>query len=112
MPQSRMLQGGNETVGYVAGETDPDEGGGVEGGIREMLSPDTDLGQATIIAALSLVGLLLLLPKDGGLPKRVAGVFGFVALVLLAEWLGNYVVRLYAIRDTDRPLARGALFNT
>ncbi len=84
-----------------------------KGSVRDVLGPDTEAGQAFLVAA---AGAALLVLTVGAGQKGIVGkgsaVLGTVASVMAAVWVGNYLTRTWVVRHPNAPFAMGFHYDT
>lgn len=88
------------------------QGAGVEpgdrGGVREVIGPDTEPGQALAIAVAGFLVILLTVARtERGAIAKVGRAIEFVVLVAAAMWVANYATRMYVLTNEDGPLSDG-----
>jgi hypothetical protein len=73
-----------------------------------VIGPDTEAGQALLIAGLGFLILLVTVGRgEGGIVGRVGKVLETVLVIAAASWVAQYAARSYAATHPDGPLADG-----
>jgi hypothetical protein len=100
-------------IGTIVGSPGPMSARGVveDAPAREVLGPDTEAGQALLVAGIGVVILFAAVGPEGGLVGRAGRVLGTIALVAAAMVVVGWAARNYSGLDTDRPLAKGLMFD-
>lgn len=79
----------------------------------EVLGPNTEAGQAIMVALIGFGLLWVAVGKtEGGAIARAGAVLQAVALVAAAMWIVGFSTRLYVARHPDGPLAMGFAFDS
>lgn len=100
-----MTQGSNAGVGLeVPGAHDD------RGSVRDVLGPDTEAGQAFLVAMLGLGLVYLSMPKGRVVP-RIGATLQTVAFVGGASLAFHYFARVWVTRHPDAPLAMGVHYD-
>lgn len=100
-------------IGSIVGSPGPMSGNGIveDTPAREILGPDTEAGQALMVAGLGLVLLFAAVGPEGGFIARSGRVLGTLALVAAAMVVVGWAARNYSGLNPDRPLAKGLMFD-
>lgn len=100
-------------IGSIVGSPGPMSSGGMveDSPARDVLGPDTEAGQALLVAGLGLVLLFVAVGAEGGLVARLGRVLGMLAAVGAGMVVIGWAGRNYAGLNPDRPLARGIMFD-
>lgn len=98
----------NIQTGTGIGVATPGTGSDDKGSAADVLGPNTDAGQALLIAAGGL-GLLYITVgrSQTGVVAKGGAVLETVLIIASAVWAANYFARVYTIRHPDGPLAGG-----
>lgn len=95
---------GNGGIGIQAGvdvEASP-------GGLRDVVSPKTEMGQAMLLAAIGALVLLVVVGRrQENWAARVGAVAELVLVITAAMWVSNWATRTYVLRHPTGPLADG-----
>lgn len=80
---------------------------------RDVLGPDTEAGQALLVALIGLAVLWVAVgPGEGGPIARAQRVLQNVVLVAAAMWVVGFTTRTYAVLHPDWPLAMGLAWDS
>lgn len=99
----------NIQMGTGIGQATPGPGNpGDKGDVKDVIGPDTDAGQALLLAAagLGLLGITVARSQTGVVQKAGA-VLETVLIIAAGAWSANYFARIYTLRHPDGPLAGG-----
>ena len=79
-----------------------------KGSVREVIGPDTEAGQALLIAAFGFAILLVTVGRgEAGVVGKVGKVLETIAVIAAASWVAQYAARSYSATHPDGPLADG-----
>ena len=95
-------------VGTVVGPSAEGE----RGSAAEVLSPNTEAGQALIVAAVGIVVLLFTVAREGGIFQRLGNAVAFVVVIAAASMVGQYLARMYVLQYPTGPLVEGIRFDS
>lgn len=96
------------SIGTVVGNAPPAE----DSSVRDVLGPDSEAGQAMLVALIGFAVLFVAVgPGAGGPVGRVGRVLQATAITASAMVLVGFLGRTYALRHPDGPLASGVMFD-
>ncbi len=80
------------------------------GSVRDVIGPDTEAGQALLVAAIGF-GVVVAAMPAGKLHRRAGMALQTIAFVAGSVVVFNYLARVFVARHPDAPLAMGVHFD-
>ncbi len=96
----------------IGGAPSPDGAGIVEDTpARDILGPDTEAGQALLVAGIGFALLFIAVGPGGGIAAKLSRVLGALVLVASAMAVVGWATRSYSGLNPNAPGAKGIAFD-